>query len=320
MSKRNSIITVGRLADVAAKSISIRSRRDFLKEIETFAKDYPGLTSEAIRGYNDKPGTLCNWRFVELVLAFLHSAEVEVQDKNALAETQRLCHGVLSEPHVRQQRYERPAASDPASLSHLRDIVGAYALIRRDSGSSEPHLRQELLILGHEGKGNAKTYATYISPDAVCRGSWCIVQNSVCIMMHGYRAGFRTDTINLHLARNLDHRPVMSGILAGIASLETFPVILPVVLVKIPSRYIDDHLYMIGDHDDARIRSAFAKINYRMESGSPIYDIINSHSFDQPGGFIVRHEITAKVGEKYSKPASLLLPDLLSFCKSKFDE
>ena len=315
-------LEVGAIVGGAAKAVGL-SGEAMLGRIAELAEPREGghsdPTKETILAYGRAPRTRCNYRFASLVLEFLHAAVIDglAVDQMALRQVRELCRSVLRDRSVRGKRFERPAVSDPSSVRLIKGTIGAYVIIRRETG--DRNLRQELLILSREGRGHLRTYATFVSPEVVCRGVWSVVQNTLCCSMHGQRKGHQGDIVNLHMARDLQGAShasaILGGVLTGISSLEFLPTVLPVIGIKLPERDVSSALYHLGDECDAELRSAYGALDYVMTQGEFI-EVILDNALLSSKNVIVPNTITADLRRRYPRPESLVNPGILKFCES----
>lgn len=249
------------VADVVAALGGDATAESVLKAIATYGQHADTEDSEPSRatilGYAEDPDTQCNYSFACLILDFLHDQKIE--DTAALERAQNVCLSVLQSARTRQVRFERPPGSDPGTVLGLQDGIGVYIAVRRDTGDGS--LRQELLLLDRQGKADSKSYATYITPEVVYRGTWGMSHNALYCSTHGARADFRRDVAFFTIARDLSARrsqpSIMCGILSGLSTKEFLPVAIPILFIKLGRSSLPDAFGKIGDLNDAVLRREF---------------------------------------------------------------
>ena len=171
-----------------------------------------------------------------------------------------------------------------------------------------------------------KTYATYITPDLVCRGTWAVVDKTVCCMMHGLRGVYsRLDVINLHLlyeAPDAAHSSdvFLSGFLAGITSAGVLPAAVPVVAIKIATanQVAKNNIMQIGHLGDSQISEWGAAAKKMSEHIEAIGNVLNGAMPQDEGGAIIIEytDVTAAILKDHNSSSTFLIDKTITkFCK-----
>lgn len=317
-------LTVGKLVVDASSAFGIREK-EFLRELALFVTPDAGGDSDpnkaTILGYAEAANTRCNYRFAAMVLDFLYSTKARAKTKEQyerLVASRDECRALLAAHE--EARYESPPRTNPVSMGRISQIGGTYVLIRR--ATSDGSLRQELLILAHSGKGESKTYATYVNPELVCRGTWSIIQQTAHCAMHGFRGNYRRrDILNLHLLYEEpddELRPVlMSGFASGVTSRGIRPAATPVVAIKIPEKRVSRDLAKIGQVGDSELREAWARVADNKSVHVETIGKIMDSAMPQKDGVIVMmdSDLTAKVLTKCLDSNPIVSDAILVFCE-----
>jgi hypothetical protein len=315
--------TVQRVLQPALSALGIKRRRQFLDRLVEFVRPDVGGDSDpnsgTIRSYANPAQTRCNYKFAGMVLDFLHVHRADVKDERQLALARRRCRAVLAEHD--DQRFENPARSNAASLRRIDEIAGVYVLYRR--ATTDQVVRQELLVLSHSGRGGNKSYVTYISPEVICRGTWSVLQQSVCCMTHGFRGNYRRrDVATLHLLSeppSTSNNPTfLSGFVAGVTSGGLRPATVAVVGIKVPPKEVSKDLLQIGNLADAEIRAAWALVADRKSSHVERIGAILDGAMQQKAGVIRMEDshITGEIVKACSTPPPLISAEVAAFCRT----
>jgi hypothetical protein len=251
--------TVGEILNASAAALSI-SRRELLEELVRFVTPDVGGDSDPGRdtllSYERSSRTRCGYKVAGMILDLLHSNNSRIRNTKELERALTACRAALIEH--RKTRYLHPPQTNAASTRRVPNISGAYILFRRRASGNQS-IRQELLVLNHEGRSDAQTFATYITPELVCRGSWCVIQQNVSCMLHGFRGNYvRRDVVNLQMLyeepATAESPPLLSGFITGITSQGLRPVVLPLFSIRIADGGFKN-LMVIGDGCDSELRS-----------------------------------------------------------------
>jgi hypothetical protein len=285
--------TVGEIVSAAATLLG-ESRRGFLENVADFVEPQVGGDSDPSRetlfGYEHSPRTRCSYRFAGMVLDVLHKRRQEISDKTGLHRLRRTCLRIMRED--RKARYEHPARTNAASRRRLQNINGVYLLFRRSR--TDGTLRRELLILDQQGRGDANAFATYITPELVCRGTWCVIQQNVCCMTHGFRGDYaRRDVVYFHFL--YEEREVMSGFSAGLTSLGLRPAALPTVAVKTGDK--PEEFQEWADASDAELRHCWRFVRQEQsKTVEKLGEILDTSIVPENGSIVVNDgNIVSKV-------------------------
>jgi hypothetical protein len=178
-------------------------------------------------------------------------------------------------------------------------------------------------VLSHGGRGDTQTFATYITPEIVCRGTWCVIQQNVCCMMHGFRASYvRRDVINLQMIyeepTTTDAAVVLSGFATGITSHGLRPFVLPVFAVRVADDRASSDLLRIGDGCDSELRMAWYKVTGDRPSRiQMIGDVFNEVMVAERGSIVMNvGDISERVLQIYGRIDKLIDRRITSFCEN----
>jgi hypothetical protein len=314
--------TVGEVISASAAAFNV-SRRELLELLVRFVTPDVGGDSdpsrETILSYERASRTRCGYKVAGMVLDLLHAKNDRIKNSEELRRARAACRATLIEH--RKTRYLQPPQTNAASTRRVPNIAGAYILFRRRA-SGNRSIRQELLILSHEGRSDAHTFATYITPELVCRGSWCVIQQNVCCMLHGFRGDYvRRDVVSLQMfyeepaaARS---PTLLSGFITGITSQGLRPVAIPLFAIRIADDTLKN-LMTIGDGGDSELRSWWEVIS---EKSTPQIKMVQKNldkSMVPERGVIVIDDatISTKVLSECNDIQDLLDDDLVEYCKS----
>jgi hypothetical protein len=247
----------------------------------------------------------CSPRVVDLVRALLHKRRKSTAGKRYNTAC-RLCDEALRS--LRELRYGHSIGTDPAHIQRINELCGAYAVCRTDTGAATAG--QELLVLNHEGRGAAKTYATLISADVIVRGRFFIIGRVLWCSMTGYRERSRSDMINLFMAEDgTAPMRVLVGVGIGLATVERLPAVLPVLAIKIDE--VSAATKTIGDKGDLVLREAFkTALKDRRRKTT---EILGNTVLNDP---IIRPRLAAEIRGRIENGEDLILPSIRTFCSS----
>jgi hypothetical protein len=188
------------------------------------------------------------------VADYLYVAPKPVVDHEQLAEARQQCQHVLLLDGVVEERYRAQSESEPGRPSKFfNDSVGAYAISREETLTGS--LCQELLLLR---QNKSERLATYIGREAVYRGTWESIGNTLSISARGYRPGHRPDFVNVSLIGSEGPREIMGGIVHRLTTTERDPVSMMVFATKIENT--PPKLLELGDWPDSQILEKIGKI------------------------------------------------------------
>jgi hypothetical protein len=314
--------TVGDIFKTAAAALGLDTL-EFLEQLVRFvtpdASGDSDPSRETILGYEHVPRTRCGYKFAGMVLDLLHSRRAAIKNPQELSRAVRTCRSALRE--TRKVRFLHPARTNAASIRRLIRIGGVYVLIRRRA-SGDQSVRPELLILSHDGRADTQTFATYITPDIVCRGIWCVIQQNVCCMTHGFRGNYvRRDVVNLQMLYeepSMDAPVLLSGFVTGITSHGLRPVVLPVFAMRIADENVSNDMMRIGDACDSELRTVWSKISRTSQPRLQRFAQIFNDAMASTNGAIVMEvgDISTKVLEKYGSVDKILDRRIINFCRA----
>jgi len=213
--------------------------------------------------------TPCHHRIAHLVINYLdgrrpddqHIDVASFSSKPTWKDARSLCKKVLRTE--RNRRFERSLGSDPGSQNTILELVGVYAVCRRETKDERYH--QELLVLQNAGnRRRPRCYCTYVSNDVVARGEWMVVGSMMCCNMTALRNDNAHDILGLYLAQLTGPHDMMSGIAAGVGSEAKIPVAMPVVAVKLLDA--DKSIQELGDLGDEAILNAYRRVKTDLAS------------------------------------------------------
>lgn len=313
---------VGEIVAASAAALG-RSQREFLKEVATSVKPSGSGDSdpkrETILGYEKFPETRCGYKFAGMALDFLHVHRVEIRNQRKLNAARNACRTILLANQ--KVRFRHVARTNPASINRVEQIAGVYLLIRR--ATSDHILKQELLILSYEAESEQNTFATYVNPEVVCRGMWCVVRDTVSCMTNGYRRNWRPDVVNFHLLYEEpdsgDTPAFLSGFAAGLTSQTALPAVVPVVAVRILDNRSSQKLDIsyIGNGGDAEIRASWRLVaDETSERFEKIGEILD-RAMDSNNGSLVRRdgELSGKITQSVGKIEAIISQRVIAFCR-----
>lgn len=314
--------TVGEVCKSAATAMRL-DVHEFLEHVVRFvtpdASGDSDPSRETILGYERVPRTRCGYKFAGMILDYLHSRRIEVTNPQEFSRAVRLCRATLHE--TRKLRFLHPARTNTASMRRLARIGGAYVLTRRRA-SGDHAARPELLVLSHDGRGDTQTFATYVTPDIVCRGTWCVIQQNVCCAMNGIRGAYvRRDVVNLQLLYEepgIESPVLLSGFITGITSNGLRPVVLPVFAVRVADQDASSELMHVGDACDAELRSRWSSVARHKHPRIQLLNGIFDEAMVADNSAVIMNvgNISSKVLQKYGSVDRLLDKRIIDFCKS----
>jgi hypothetical protein len=300
-----------------------RDVRRLLREIAAFVEPSGSGESDprwgTISSYWRDLSPKCGYKFAGMVLDFLHENRSEVKNPEKLTFARNICSGILGA--YQKNRYEHPARTNPASVNRIKEIAGAYLLIRR--ATSDKTLRKELLILVHEAGKEYNTHATYITPNIVCRGSWCVILNTASCMTNGFRGNYkRPDVVNLHLLYEevQDQGIFLSGFLAGIKSNTAEPAVVPVVAIRISPFNSSEKqgIWQIGNVGDAEIRRRWGSVTHDASDQIEKIGRVLDKSITTKEVTLIRHagDLSSDIREAVGRIDTIIPEKITEFCKS----
>jgi hypothetical protein len=208
-------------------------------------------------------------------------------------------------------------ATDPASIERVNALCGVYALNRRETSGGH---RQEILILGHRGKGAKRTYSTLVTIDVVFRGRFSIMGRTVLCQMTGHRDRSKADMLNVFFAEDDELIPgepvqphVLTGILVGLSTRRRLPTVMPFLAIKIQP--VNAETLRVGDKSDAELREAMkamwdsAAIRYK---GHPKIETLANEVLKTA---VIQPDLAEKARDRVQNGEDLVLDEIREFCK-----
>jgi len=313
------MVSVGSVIRPAARGLG-QTVEAFLRDLVEWQRPADGgerqPSSNTIRRYATNMSTRCSFRFAELVMEYLWAKpDVGISDREQLLRAKNRCRAVLLEDVER--RFTRRIGSDPALHVAEGRYAGAYAVCRKETADNKYH--QELLLLERYGeKEPRRPVASYVAANFVFRGEWCLIGNSLCITVMGFRGKDRThDVVDLLIAtEKIADDVVMGGFLAGVTTAAKYPVVMPIIIAKIHP--IDEEILSLAHGSDAeaqaRFNAALGNNENIMSAHIDLLDDIERRIF--PRKIIGAGELTSIIRERKISSKMLILPDLAAFCAS----
>jgi hypothetical protein len=312
------------------RAYNLTSTREFLEKVSVYGSSDGGDSEpgrDAILKY-EKTDRVLSDTFASLVLDYIDTYPPPSDEHSNHAKEQviRWCREAIRSPSARHQRYAGPLRSDAASVSSIDKIKAVYGVIRHDTGDA--HLLQDLLILEHVSKGDSGTYATLVTPEVICRGSWCLLKHTIHVTMSGRRVNFRGDAVTFEFARDVNETRILGGVLLGPSSDMSLPALVPVVAIRIPDADVHSNIYALGDENDACLRNLYKSLKTKMpKSGekldftSNLLSLIGTRNkdgkigWDLTKGLIVDPRDISSESKNYEQPEKLILPELRDFVR-----
>jgi len=309
-------IRVGKVVEHAAKALAV-SVDDFLRRLEVFATPPNGrseFSKTMTKDYRVDSTIRCTWQFASAVLDFLHENENELHDARSFEVVRRDCMEVLTQPTHRIRRYGYFATDILPASERAVKVAGVYAVIRQDTGDGR--MRQELLILDHDGSGEktGRLLGTFVTPEILTRGIWTTSQDTLSFLGAGRRKNFSVSFVSLGFALPDDSLDILGGVLCGTSSIEGLPVILPLLAIKIPHAKSRRAWVEFCDWPDAKLRTSFEGCGLYKKDPQELKSILDNFKLHQSQILLARDLITPF--RQLERPAaSFVLPGINKFVR-----
>ena len=312
-------ISVGNIVEHGARSLG-KPVNKFLQDLEHFAKaaGESALSKTMQKDYGADSTIRCSWEFAAAVLDFLyseiHNEKSGIAESDSFSKVRADCMNILTKH--RATRYGSFANHVLPGSERAGRQSGLYALIRKDTGDGK--IRQDLFVLDHTGQADkaGRTFGTLLTSDLISRGIWSMSPKVLTFISCGRKQNNATDFVTIEFALPDGRRDVLGGILCGTSTSDGWPVVVPVLAIKIPSAVSRGVLRTFCDRPDAQLRRDFSgRGTYKKNETVPpeLRDILQSRAFSDERRYLAASDLLAPFQEIEHPEETFVLPSLRSF-------